>query len=122
MASLTQSARAPWCPSWPFVLLLISTLQLRAVEADTSLTISSTPNPVSSASSQVHTVKVGLADHKFEPDVTLAGVGDVSSCTRPCLHNVSSSFAIVEGGQTDTEKGTDYRVSFLSGQPQRRPR
>jgi hypothetical protein len=96
MASSTQSARLPPLPlSWPFLLLLISTLQLRVVGADISSRMSSTPSPVKSAPSQVYTVKVGLADHKFEPDVIVAGVGDVSSSTYLCLHNIYSSCIIL---------------------------
>jgi plastocyanin len=43
---------------------------------------SSTSNQASSTSSapaQTHTVQVGLADHKFNPNVTEAEVGDVSN-------------------------------------------
>jgi hypothetical protein len=100
MASSTQSARLPpWFLSWPFLLLLISTLQLRVVEADVSSRISSTPSPAKSAPSQVYTVKVGLADHKFEPDVIIAGVGDVSFSTYLCLRNICSSCIILGTSQ-----------------------
>lgn len=36
------------------------------------------PSSTSSAPAQTHTVHVGLANHKFKPDVIAADVGDVS--------------------------------------------
>jgi hypothetical protein len=89
--------KGPWTLSWTFVLLLISTLQLCAVKADPSVTISSTTSPISSVLSPTHTVKVGLADHKFEPDTTQAGVGDVSSGIDSCLHSLYFLCTIVRG-------------------------
>jgi hypothetical protein len=73
-------------------LLLAFVLHLPAVcLAQTSTSVSITANargpdsptkPVSSSKSsapaETHTVQVGLADHKFRPDVIAADVGDVS--------------------------------------------
>lgn len=39
--------------------------------------LSSVPSVTSSAPSQIHTVAVGLADHKMKPEVTIANIGDV---------------------------------------------
>jgi hypothetical protein len=54
----------------------VATADARRPDSTTSssLQLSST----SSAVAQTHTVQVGLADHKFRPDVTEAEVGDVS--------------------------------------------
>ncbi|KAH8728955.1 hypothetical protein GQ44DRAFT_768822 [Phaeosphaeriaceae sp. PMI808] len=43
---------------------------------DTSSTVSNHPSSTSSAAAQTHTIQVGLADHKFKPEVTEAQVGD----------------------------------------------
>ncbi|KAH4069599.1 hypothetical protein HBH98_067020 [Parastagonospora nodorum] len=53
-ASVTANARAP----------------------DTSSSATIRPSSTSSAPPQTHTVQVGLADHKFVPDVTEAKIGD----------------------------------------------
>ncbi|KAI2483607.1 hypothetical protein Ptr902_05924 [Pyrenophora tritici-repentis] len=39
-------------------------------------TISSTTSSTSSAAAQTHTIQVGLADHIFKPDTTVANIGD----------------------------------------------
>jgi hypothetical protein len=49
-----------------------------ARKGDPSSTISEQSSITSSAPAQTHTVQVGLADHKFRPDVIEAEVGDVS--------------------------------------------
>lgn len=36
------------------------------------------PSPTNSAPAQTYTIQVGLADHKFKPEVTTANIGDVS--------------------------------------------
>jgi hypothetical protein len=62
---------------WSLVLLLsyISAVCL----AEPSVTVASQSSSTSSAPAQTHTVQVALADHKFQPDVLQAGIGDVSS-------------------------------------------
>ena len=52
-------------------LLLISYL--------VALAIAQVPSPTTSsvATVQTHTIGVGNGDHKFRPEVTLAGIGDV---------------------------------------------
>jgi len=75
---------------WGLVLLFSLFLQLSAVcmaqdvqadarKADPSSTTSSPSSSTSSAPAQTHTIQVGLADHKFRPEVTTAAIGDVSS-------------------------------------------
>ncbi|KAF1913185.1 hypothetical protein BDU57DRAFT_581723 [Ampelomyces quisqualis] len=49
----------------------------------------STPSSTSSAPAQTHTIQVGLADHKFKPDVIAADVGDtVEFRFHPANHSV----------------------------------
>lgn len=54
------------------------TTTINARSADASMSTSTIASSTSSAPAQTHTIEVGLADHKFRPDVTTANVGDVS--------------------------------------------
>lgn len=62
------------------------TADARAPDASSSTTIR--PSSTSSAPPQTHTVQVGLADHKFVPDVTEARIGDASYLLRVCGLNL----------------------------------
>lgn len=55
-----------------------STVSAAVMKSSTSPSTSSRPSATSSAPTQTHTVQVGLADHKFQPDTVQANVGDVS--------------------------------------------
>ena len=63
------------------------------------------------AAAQTHTIQVGLADHIFKPDSTVANIGDVSTC-------IVLSSLLHEALLTDP----DYRIRLLPTKPQRRPR
>jgi hypothetical protein len=54
----------------------VATADARRPDSTTSMSLQ--PSSTSSAAAQTHTIQVGLADHKFRPDVTEADVGDVS--------------------------------------------
>jgi hypothetical protein len=60
-------------------LLFLLILQLSVCFADSSVTVVALPSPTSPAPMQTHVIQVGLADHKFQPDVVQTGVGDVST-------------------------------------------
>ncbi|KAF2125080.1 hypothetical protein P153DRAFT_400574 [Dothidotthia symphoricarpi CBS 119687] len=47
------------------------------VTSSPSITSANTPSSTSSAPPQIHTIQVGLADHKMKPEVTVANVGDI---------------------------------------------
>ncbi|KAF1843459.1 uncharacterized protein K460DRAFT_290674, partial [Cucurbitaria berberidis CBS 394.84] len=76
-------------PSWLTLLslYLLLTLQLpakclaqdsiKSSNGDPSSSTTSQPSTTSSAQGQTHTIQVGLADHKFKPEVTEAKVGDL---------------------------------------------
>jgi hypothetical protein len=67
----------------------VATPNARAPDPSTS--ISTQPSSTSSAPAQTHTVQVGLADHKFKPDVTEAAIGDVYSSTPTLLNSNTNS-------------------------------
>jgi hypothetical protein len=54
----------------------VATADARRPDSTTSIPFQT--SSTSSAATQTHTVQVGLADHKFRPDVTEAEIGDVS--------------------------------------------
>ncbi|KAF2824277.1 hypothetical protein CC86DRAFT_408377 [Ophiobolus disseminans] len=72
-----------WLRVFLVSLLLVSTLCLaqdvetNAREKDPTPSLSGSSSLTSSALAQTHTIQVGLADHKFKPDVTNAAVGDI---------------------------------------------
>lgn len=67
-------------PTWLGVVCFILSISTSSLcEAKKPDGTSMTPSATASAPAQTHTVQVGLADHKFRPEVTLAEIGDVSS-------------------------------------------
>jgi hypothetical protein len=83
--------------------------------ARVSSSISSQASSTSSAPAQTHTVQVGLADHKFNPDVTEAEVGDVSNIPQILPWTLYIAAHILTSAP-------DHRIQLLPCQPQRRPR
>jgi hypothetical protein len=63
-------------PLW--LVFIPPTLFPALCAAASSLTTGSPSQSTSLMPQQTHTVQVGLADHKFEPDVLQAGIGDVA--------------------------------------------
>jgi hypothetical protein len=70
----------------------VATADARRPDSTTSISLQ--PSSTSSAAAQTHTIQVGLADHKFRPDVTEAEVGDV------CLLHLLSNLVMLKYLQT----------------------
>ncbi|CAO2652889.1 Nn.00g023000.m01.CDS01 [Neocucurbitaria sp. VM-36] len=67
----------------------LSTAKANARSPDPSSSTTTQPSTTSSASAQTHTIQVGLADHKFRPEVTKAEIGDtVEFRFYPANHSV----------------------------------
>ena len=59
-----------------------------------SSTISGQPSATTSGPAQTHTIQVGLLDHKFKPDTTVANVGDVVGPASLALNLVLTSYRL----------------------------
>jgi hypothetical protein len=124
MAHHRMTAKTKSSPmSWLLLVLQFSAVCL--AQNDASATVARASS-TSSAAAQTHTIAVGLADHKFIPDVTKAAIGDVS--TNPISPSLCLPKTLVAHKPncspyvTSTNTTTDRRVPLLPRKPQRRPR
>ncbi|EUC48652.1 hypothetical protein COCMIDRAFT_51479, partial [Bipolaris oryzae ATCC 44560] len=73
----------------PTICLAHDSVQLDVQVVTASATTPDQPSSTITATTQTHTIQVGLADHKFRPEATVANVGDtVEFAFYPLNHSV----------------------------------